>query len=204
MYNSSLFTTMNTEKLVDLIVIGDEAFETAIVCDEVLKGAEYQLKEGKTGPFVEGPNDFVARLYHAERDTKTPIVILTQNDPVFPECYPLPYVGKDMRFDLKFSSKDALNRMAELINMLTQAQDHYQRAVAGHLGQDYVFQFPSDFYTVLDFSYFTTASEFLSHASIGMLIKETSMGSYALLSMALHTDVPLEVPLVIFSVITLK
>ena len=41
MYNSSLFTTMNTEKLVDLIVIGDEAFETAIVCDEVLKGAEY-------------------------------------------------------------------------------------------------------------------------------------------------------------------
>jgi hypothetical protein len=154
--------------------------------------------------FVEGPNDFVARLYHAERDTKTPIVILTQNDPVFPECYPLPYVGKDMRFDLKFSSKDALNRMAELINMLTQVQDHYQRAVAGHLGQDYVFQFPSDFYTVLDFSYFTTASEFLSHASIGMLIKETSMGSYALLSMALHTDVPLEVPLVIFSVITLK
>lgn len=188
---------------VDLVVFGDHEFEMSILVDKILQTQEYQLANVPHGQCVKTDEGAYARVYYTDRGNTMPVVILTQNNPAFRECYPMPFVPEESRFTTTFSSTDALHRMAELMSLMVTAQEHFNTVIGKEIDLPYVFAYPEEFYSILDFSYFVTISEFVSKATIGMAIRRTKHGVYAALTMDLSTDDESETPLVIFSLISL-
>ena len=190
--------------LVDILVIGDKDFEQKFSSKVLADSKDYRLVEDGKGPTIIGPNGFIGRLYHAERDAKTPLVILAQNDPPFQECFPLPYAeDRDIKIH-NFCDGNELYKLSTLCRFMSECQEQFQDTISKALDSEYHFSFPAAFYDILDFTYFSTISAYISQTRLGMLVRKGNLGTYALLSMELSTDDAAEEPLIIFSTITLK
>lgn len=189
---------------VDMLILGDEAFEAKMRSDEIATNKAYQPEKGPYGPVITGPMGTLARLYHGERDASTPLLVLTQNDPAFEECYPMPFIPLMAKRSTVFAQGTELSRFSEMCKILVDSQNYFGQLISAEIDAPHTFAYPKEFYNVLDIQYFNAISSFLKAASVGMMIKKGTFGTYAVLCMELNTDDPEEAPQVIFATITLK